>query len=101
MSDWIWIHYTRARPHWYELEVADRDAKLHAWARVRGESERLGGRCHGRYHIRGQSDYTTVEIWNFQSVEHAFDHWSRLTSAGYAEWFLSANNIGLQDEVSD
>jgi hypothetical protein len=100
MRDWIWIHYTRARPHWYELEAEERDAKLRAWAAIRAESEARGGRFHGRYHVRGQSDYSTVETWTFQSVEDAFDHWSRITGAGYAEWFVSANNIGLRDEVS-
>ncbi len=99
MSDWIWIHHSRARPHWYELDETTRTGKLAEWKAIRAESEAGGGSCHGRYHVRGQSDYATVEIWNFPSADQAFDHWSRLTRAGYAEWFVSANNIGLREEA--
>ena len=99
MSDWIWINYTRARPHWYELDESLRAAKLAGWNAIRADSTAQGGTCHGRYHVRGQSDYATVETWNFPSADAAFDHWSRLTRDGYAEWFVSANNIGLREEV--
>jgi hypothetical protein len=99
MTDWIWIHYTRARPHWYELDDSVRAKKLAEWSAIRVESAVQGGVLHGRYHIRGQSDFTLVETWNFPSVDAAFDHWSRLTRGGYAEWFVSANNIGLREEV--
>jgi hypothetical protein len=100
MTDWIWIHYARARPHWYELPAAERAAKLAAWTSVCEESQASGGISQGRFHVRGQSDFATVETWNFASADAAFDHWSRLTRAGYAEWFVSANNIGLRDEAS-
>ncbi|WP_284948075.1 hypothetical protein [Acidisoma cladoniae] len=96
MTDWIWIHYTRARPHWYELSDADRAAKRAAWADVARETEAAGGISHGRYSVRGQSDFAIVETWGFPSADAAFDHWSRLTRAGYAEWFVSTNTIGLR-----
>ena len=99
MSDWIWINYTRARPHWYELDASLRAGKLAEWNAIRADSLKQGGVFHGRYHVRGQSDYAIVETWNFPSADAAFDHWSRLTRAGYAEWFVSANNIGLREEV--
>ena len=100
MTDWIWIHYARARPHWYELSAAERDAKLSDWKAVSEESQTASGIFNGRFHVRGQSDFATVETWTFVSADGAFDHWSRLTRAGYAEWFVSANNIGLRDEAS-
>ena len=100
MNDWIWIHYTRARPHWYELDESVRAGKLADWSAIRANSVSQGGVFHGRYHVRGQHDFATVETWNFPSADAAFDHWSRLTRAGYAEWFVSANNIGLRDEVN-
>jgi hypothetical protein len=100
MTDWIWIHYARARPHWYELPETERDAKRATWQAVSKGSQAGGGIFHGRYHVRGQSDFATVETWNFVSADAAFDHWSRLTGAGYAEWFVSTNNIGLREGAS-
>ena len=62
---------------------------------MRDGSVAAGGKPMGRYHVRGQHDYETVEIWRFDSPEHAFDHWARLSAARYNEWFAFANNIGL------
>jgi hypothetical protein len=99
MTDWIWIHYTRARPHWYELPDAERALRLAAWKAIARATEVAGGVFHGRFNVRGQSDFAHVETWNFPSADAAFDHWSRLTRAGYAEWFVSSNNIGLRHET--
>lgn len=100
MSEYIWIHYSRPRPHWYRLSPADRDARQAQWAAIAEASRASGGASVGRYHIRGQHDFETVEIWRFPSAEAAFDHWSRLTAASYNEWFAFSNNIGL-DMVRD
>ena len=59
-----------------------------------------GGSRLGRYHIRGQQDFETVEIWRFPSAEAAFEHWSALTAAAYGEFNAFANNIGLAIEGS-
>jgi len=98
MTDSIWIHYARPRPHWYALGAADRAGHRAAWNEVAAQSEKLGGRRTGPYHIRGQHDFETVEVWTFPSVEAALDHWVRLTARGYNEWFAFANNVGLKTE---
>jgi hypothetical protein len=95
---YVWIHYARPRPHWYERSAAERQSLLDRWAAVAQVSREAGGEPLGRYHVRGQSDFETVEIWRFATAEAAFDHWSHLTAAGYNEWFAFANNIGLRDE---
>jgi hypothetical protein len=99
MTESVWIHYARPRPHWYALGEAERDAHRAAWRKVSAGSAEAGGRCIGPYHIRGQHDFETVEIWTFPSVDAALDHWVRLAAAGYNEWFAFANNIGLAAEA--
>ncbi len=34
MSDCIWIHYARPRPHWYGLDEAAKAQKRADWKRV-------------------------------------------------------------------
>ena len=100
MSECIWIHYARPRPHWYGLDAATRAAHEKTWATAADASLAAGGSRLGRYHIRGQQDFETVEIWRFPSAEAAFEHWSALTAAGYGEFNAFANNIGLAIEGS-
>ena len=99
MSDCIWIHYARPRPHWYGLDEGDRAEKLAAWKAVADGSTKAGGAFHGRYHVRGQHDFETVETWRFPDAEAAFGHWAALSAAGYAECNAFANNIGLSVEA--
>ncbi len=98
MTDCIWIHYSRPRPHWYLLSEDDRTAKLASWNAVRSASQAAGAASVGRYHVRGQHDFQEVEIWRFPAAEAAFDHWSRLTGAAYNEFFAFSNNVGLSLE---
>jgi hypothetical protein len=70
------------------------------WATAAEASLAAGGSRVGRYHIRGQQDFETVEIWRFPSAEAAFEHWSALTAAGYGELNAFANNVGLAMEGS-
>lgn len=95
MADTIWIHYSRPRPHWYRLVEQEQAERRTAWGAVREASQRAGGVPLGSYHVRGQHDFQTVELWRFASPEAAFDHWARLTAAGYNEWFAFSNNVGL------
>lgn len=95
MADSIWIHYARPRPHWYRLDEVAKATKLKTWAAVAEASKQAGATCLGRYHIRGQHDFETVEIWRFASPEAAFDHWARLTAVAYNEWIAFSNNVGL------
>ena len=65
MSDCIWIHYARPRPHWYGLDEAERRDRTATWTAVAEQSTRDGGVFQGRYHVRGQHDFETVETWRF------------------------------------
>ena len=100
MSDCIWIHYSRPRPHWYALTEGAQREKQAAWQAVAEASKQAGGACHGRYHVRGQHDFETVETWTFPDAEAAFRHWAELSAAGYGEFNAFANNIGLSVEAS-
>lgn len=99
MGDCIWIHYARPRPHWYSLDESVRADRQVAWRSVADDSRRKGGVCLGNYHVRGQHDFETVEIWRFPNAESVFEHWSALTGAAYAELYAFANNIGLAAEA--
>lgn len=94
MSDLLWIHYSRPRTAWYELAAQERATRSAAWAQVRATSEKAGGRPLGEFTVRGQSDYSTAELWLFPTADGAFDHWQRLSAEGYAEWFVAANSLG-------
>jgi len=94
MSEVIWIHFALPRSAWFERSDEERGQLERRWDDVRAASMALGASNHGPYHVRGQSDYSTVEVWHFQNADAAFDHWVRLTEAGYSEWFQSSNSIG-------
>jgi hypothetical protein len=98
MPDVAWIHYSRPRTAWYGLDEGTQAEHRRRFDSARATSSERGGRPHGTFFVRGQSDYSRVEIWTFPDVDAAFDHWSRLVDAGYARWFESANNVGLRDE---
>lgn len=95
MAETIWIHYARPRPEWYTLP-AERQRELEAsWQVAREPAVAAGAARIGTYHIRGNHDFETVELWSFPNAEAAYEHWVRLTVAGYNEWFAYANNIGF------
>jgi hypothetical protein len=100
MSDCIRIHYARPRPHWYGLDADAQAAHKDRWAKAAEASLAAGGSRLNRYHIRGQQDFETVEIWRFPSAEAAFEYWSALTAEAYGELNAFANNIGLAIEGS-
>ena len=99
MNSCIWIHYARPRPHWYGLDEGARTARLAQWKATAESSTAGGGACLGRYHVRGQHDFETVEIWRFPTAEAAFQHWSSLTAARYGEYNAFANNVGISTEA--
>lgn len=101
MSDVIWIHYARPRTPWYELEDSERQAHQARFAEVRAESERNGGDHQGLFHVRGNGDYSSVEVWRFPDADAAFAHWARMTDAEYARWFAFSNNVGLNAHATD
>lgn len=101
MADLIWIHFALPRSDWYQEPAQRQDELEGVWDLVRTETLSRGATTEGRFHIRGQSDYSTVEVWHFPDAEAAFDHWARLTSAGYGRWVQSSNCMGANlDEAS-
>ena len=100
MAESVWIHYARPRPHWYALNEVQQADLRRTWHEIGEKSCQSGAEPLGQYHVRGQNDFETVEIWRFANAERAFDHWARLTAAGYGEWFAFSNNIGLKRDAS-
>lgn len=96
MTQSVWIHYSRPRPHWYLVDEADKKALAEAWQAVRDKASAGGAEYNGRFHIRGQHDFQEVEIWKFASTTDAFEHWQALCAARYNEFFAFSNNIGLE-----
>ncbi|SFO68886.1 hypothetical protein SAMN04488056_1118 [Cohaesibacter marisflavi] len=97
-ADCAWLHYARPRPHWYLTAQADKDALCVSWNSIRKAATEKGAVSQGRFHIRGQHDFETVEIWRFPSSQAAYDHWQALVEARYSEFFAFSNNIGLEME---
>ena len=91
----IWIHYSRPRTAWYDLNDSEKGQHAERWSAVEESSLEGGAQKVGRYHVRGQSDFSVVEVWHFADADAAFEHWSKLTAADYSEWFTSHNNIGF------
>ena len=90
----IWIHYARPRSRWYGLDKAEQDRLRQQWNAVDAASAAEGGRPQGTFQVRGQSDYSTVELWRFPSYDAAYAHWAAKLAAGYVQWFAFANNVG-------
>lgn len=100
MSDVLWIHRSRPRSGWYELSDEARAQHRSRWTETRRDAMKAGGQHLGEFGVRGESDFSTTEVWLFPTPEAVFDHWAALTSAGYAEWFVCANSVGLRSEVA-
>jgi hypothetical protein len=90
----VWIHYARPRTRWYQLDKPEQDRLREGWSEVDAASVAEGGQPQGTFQVRGQSDYSTVELWRFPSYDAAYAHWSAKLAAGYAQWFAFANNVG-------
>ncbi len=92
MAPTIWIHQTRNRPGWYELPPHEQDRLRAQWDEA--DAVQKGAILVGRYTIRGQSDYSTLEVWELPSPEAAYDFWDNRVRAGYTVWNISANLVG-------
>jgi hypothetical protein len=64
------------------------------WDAVDDKAIEAGAENIGTYFVRGQSDYSTTQVWLFPSYESAYAHWTAKVAAGYAEWFDFSNNVG-------
>ena len=100
MNDYIWLHYSLPRTDWFELAEAERAEHETRFEQVRQESATSGATLTGRFHVRGQGDFSHVEAWTFPTAQAAFDHWSRLVHAGYVHDYEFANQLGAADPAS-
>lgn len=94
MTEHLWIHYARPRPRWYEAAASDRNVLESAWVEVAAASQSRGASLVGRWNVRGQSDFSTAEVWTFRDVNDVLTHWNSLVAAGYPEWFATTNTLG-------
>ncbi len=94
-TDCIWLHYARPRPHWYLTTDTDQQELMRRWQDIRAAAVASGAAFQGRFHIRGQHDFETVEVWCFPDSQAAYAHWQTLVDARYSEFFAFSNNIGL------
>jgi hypothetical protein len=94
MTDIVWIHFALPRTAWYALDEADRNSLEQRWASVGDRFRESGASGGAKYHVRGQGDFSTVEVWHFPDVDAAFRYWSELTASSYLEWFSASNSFG-------
>lgn len=95
MSNTLWIHHARPRSSWYRLLEEERQTLLARWASLDSGAIDDGATRVGTYAVRGQSDYATVEVWQFDAPESVHAFWERRVAADYAVWFAFANQIGI------
>lgn len=97
MNEFVWLHYSLARTAWYELDEVERSRYEREFEKQREYALHRGAAFTGRFHIRGQSEYSHVEVWSFSSAEDAFEYWSALVSVGYTRYFEFANQLGMAE----
>ena len=101
MTAVIWIHQARPRTSWYSASEEEKSALLQRWSASDAEALAAGSDRIGTYSVRGQSDYSTVELWRFASPELAFDFWERRVRDDYAVWFAFSNQLGVAIESGE
>lgn len=93
MSGTVWIHQSRPRTPWYELNAAEQQTLRRSWDEV--DARQSDARSLGRYAVRGQSDYSVLEVWEFACPDDAFTFWEARVRADYAVWHTSSNLLGV------
>jgi hypothetical protein len=96
VKETVWIHYGRPRTRWYQLSEDERQTHRARWAALDKKTSAAGAVRQGVYSVRGQGDFSTLEVWSFDTVEQAFDYWAARVSLGYAEWFSFSNQLGTE-----
>lgn len=92
----IWIHHARPRSSWYDLDADTRAAYVDRWRAIDASAEAAGATSSGTHTVRGQSAYSTVEVWNFENYDAAYDYWGEKVAAEYGRWFVFANSVGTR-----
>lgn len=99
MNGIIWIHQARARTSWYSLEETRKVELRATWSRLDALAAAKGATRVGDYTIRGQSDFSTLEVWQFADPESVYDFWAKRVQADYAVWFAFSNQLGVESAV--
>lgn len=94
MTDSIWVHQARPRTTWYGLDEERRVELRETWAKLDEKAARRGAERIGTYAIRGQSDYSMLEVWRFGAPEAIHEFWAERVQADYAVWFAFSNQLG-------
>lgn len=94
MTDHLWLHLSRPRPTWYEADEAARGELERTWTDVAADSISRGAQRLGSWSVRGQHDYSMVEVWLFKELSEIVTHWDRLVATEYPEWFSTSNTLG-------
>lgn len=92
----LWIHHARPRSSWYELPAEAKATYLDRWAAIDAAAMAAGATSSGAHTVRGQSAYSTVEVWNFANYDAAYDFWGEKVAAEYGRWFVFANSVGTR-----
>jgi hypothetical protein len=92
----IWIHHARPRSSWYELDADTRTEYVERWKSIDASAIATGATSSGAHTVRGQSAYSTVEVWNFENYDAAYDYWGEKVAAEYGRWFVFANSVGTK-----
>ncbi|KJF19301.1 hypothetical protein EEB13_30265 [Rhodococcus sp. WS3] len=95
----IWIHHARARSSWYELDAEAKTTYAERWRAIDAAAIANGATSTGSHTVRGQSDYSTVEVWTFDSYDAAYDFWEQKVTAEYGRWFVFANSVGAKADT--
>jgi hypothetical protein len=93
----LWLHYFRPRPAWYELAGDEQQRLATNWHAVAEGARVDGADFLGEYAVRGQSTQERVQVWRFAAVERLEAFWSALLAAGYADWRVSENVVGVPE----
>ncbi len=90
-----WVHQSRPRPSWYDLDPKNRQESIERWEACSAATLAAGGTLVGTFSVRGQSDFERMELWTFAAVDLLEAHWTRLREAAYLDFFDTENLLGM------
>jgi hypothetical protein len=94
MTSTLWAHQARPRTSWYGLDPVEQKVLLDRWDALNEEAVAAGAERVGTYAIRGQSDFSTLDVWIFPSPDDVFRFWEARVLADYVVWFAFSNQVG-------
>jgi hypothetical protein len=101
MSNCLWIHHSLPRSIWYELDIGTRESILKLWEEEDSRAIVSGAMRMGKYSVRGQSDFSSVEVWKFSDIENVVKFWNQRVRNEYSKWFAFSNEVGVEQPHND